>query len=651
LGKLAGIRKALAQWNTERSGLGEGAQFKGKSVQDLTPDEIAEFGRMHGVENLGPITKIQEVKGNGFDLAVPGGLEGDFTYSDLIWLKANPIDPSTITDGAIRVALQNKLARAATPGPGSDVDLFNRYMFGMLSPNQPLTPNEFELARLRAHSDDEIDHFASFIDWEPGEKVEPARRKAANDKMAEFFGTQARGKGGLGLKGSADYTNLAEFAKMFRQNPDWWRKSPDEDWFDFVERVQSQGRGLSSKVASFSTVWQDPMTAAISAIDRHMARDFLPALFPTKKARKDFERGVVGRYNDMLRQSKEAAPEQLKALRAKGFPPPEAKPVRSFTEVFKQPGGDAVFMQRVMSQLSAKEAKLKLASGEVNPNIPEQLQNVDWLREPEKVQIVGDAYRRALAENERLAAENGLHLFNQQWMRWDDIRRRLEPHEVMFPGLEKLPPMNREQLARSREAHAGAGFMNSSKEMVPDASGELVPRMKPTRPMNFGDAFYYAAPAAAVGLAAMAPSDAEAGTNKMATAPVALAVNDFVQRRAEQGSSIALDALEAAATIGSSVAGDFLSNASQLGGYLNPFTDAAEVRAAGERLAERVQYMPSPDNQVLKPVAEWLRGASDAIESYMPDQQSIDQSIPGQMYNALPEKGQGIVRSAANLFL
>lgn len=140
-------------------------------------------------------------------------------------------------------------------------------------------------------------------------------------------------------------------------------------------------------------------------------------------------------------------------------------------------------------------------------------------------------------------------------------------------------------------------------------------------------------------------------TNKMATAPVALAVNDFVQRRAEQGSSIALDALEAAATIGSSVAGDFLSNASQLGGYLNPFTDAAEVRAAGERLAERVQYMPSPDNQVLKPVAEWLRGASDAIEPYMPDQQSIDESIPGQIYNALPERAQGVVRSASNLFL
>ena len=140
-------------------------------------------------------------------------------------------------------------------------------------------------------------------------------------------------------------------------------------------------------------------------------------------------------------------------------------------------------------------------------------------------------------------------------------------------------------------------------------------------------------------------------TNKMATAPVALAVNDFVQRRAEQGSQIALDALEAAATIGSSVAGEFISNASQLGGYLNPFTDAADVRAAGERLAERVQYMPSPDNQVLKPVAEWLRGASDAIESYMPDQQSIDESIPGQMYNALPERAQGVVRSASNLFL
>ena len=61
--------------------------------------------------------------------------------------------------------------------------------------------------------------------------------------------------------------------------------------------------------------------------------------------------------------------------------------------------------------------------------------------------------------------------------------------------------------------------------------------------------------------------------------------------------------------------------------------------------------MPSPDNQVLKPVSNWLRQASDAIEPYLPDQQSIDESIPGQMYNALPDRAQGIVRSASNLFL
>ncbi len=139
--------------------------------------------------------------------------------------------------------------------------------------------------------------------------------------------------------------------------------------------------------------------------------------------------------------------------------------------------------------------------------------------------------------------------------------------------------------------------------------------------------------------------------DKLAAAPVALAVNDFVQKRADQGSPIALDALEAAATIGSAIAGEVISNASQLGGYLNPFTDAQDVRAAGEQLGERVQYMPSPDNQVLKPVSNWLRQASDAIEPYLPDQQSIDESIPGQMYNALPERAQGIVRSASNLFL
>jgi hypothetical protein len=351
-------------------------------------------------------------------------------------------------------------------------------MFGMLSPNQPLTPNEFELSRMRVRSMDELDKLANKIDWEPGDEVDPDHRKEIGDEMAREANTQAKSKGGMGLKGTADYTNIAELAKMFKQDPKWFLRKPDETWAEFSERVMSQTRGLSSKVAAFSTVWHDPMKAAISAIDRHMGRKFLPKMFETKKARRDWEKGVVERWNT-------ANPD---------------KRVRNMDQMLTKSGGDRAFMTAVMSKLTAKGAKFRDTKGEINKNIQGKLRDVDWLHEPKTVRMMGDAYRAAIEENARLAEESGMGLFEQQWMEWDRLRRRLEPHEVMYPGLHKLPKMPEEDFKRARTEHSKqGGYLSSTKDETPSPeTGELDRLMRPTRPMNIDKSLYWALGGAAV---------------------------------------------------------------------------------------------------------------------------------------------------------
>ena len=493
----------------------EPVTYAGRDVADWSPKDFADFGKQFGVDNFGPQSKIIAVDDqDGKSVNLPGGFDGEFTFYDLLWLKANPIDPSTLSK-SLTSKLQKKLVRSVTPEPGDRVEVFNRFLFGMLSPNQPLTPNEFEFAALRVRTPEDINELASFIDWEPGEKVDKTRRKEAEKKMAEHFETQAGGAGGMGLKGSADYTNLAEFAKLYKKDPDFFKKKPEESWDQFVEKVMTQTRGLSAKVASFSVVWQDPAHAAISAIDRHMARNFLPKLFPDQKARKQFERSVVKRWNSLVDERRKLDSKFQKTITAynrtkqanrseklkkeyatytdqlKKLPKAQKsdlKKIRNMDEVFQVQGGDAVFMDRVMSILSSNERKF-VSRGEKNPTVPDYLHDVDWINRPDKASVIGDAYRQALAENDRRAQQSGLHLFASQWHLWDRIRRRLEPHEVMFPGLHKIPKMNRAQLEKAMNVHKKAGYWSSTKEAYREpTTGEIEMRMKPTRPMPGGPA-------------------------------------------------------------------------------------------------------------------------------------------------------------------
>lgn len=427
--------------------------YRGKAPAEWTPDEFAEVGRQFGVPNLGPATPGQAFKyadGAG-EFSVPGGLDGTFTYYDMLTLKAQGIDPSRI-DRGLHTQLQQKILRTMTPQDLSDEQVWSGLVFGMTSPNNPLFPNQLAQSRLRMREPKMLDDLAGMISWKPGEAVDPAVRKEAGDRIANAFGLDAASKGGLGVRGSTDYTRVAELAQMFKQDPSFFRKSANEGWDQFVERVSSQVAGLSMKTGSFGSVWQDPATAAISAIDRHMANQFekTGGLFKDEAQRMGWEKRVVDRWN-------------------KGNPD---RPVDSFFQLRQTPGTDGHIGGMLLEYVGdAKTPKFRLAPkrgsgaevGEINPAIPQHLQEAKWVSEPQTVFKMGEAYKRALDINDQIAREHGLGLFGSQWMEWDRIRRRLEPHENMFPGLERTPAMSRDQLRAVDMEHRLSGHKNYTK--------------------------------------------------------------------------------------------------------------------------------------------------------------------------------------------
>jgi hypothetical protein len=437
--------------------------FRGKDLRDLSPDELQAFGEHFGVNNLGRLSPLQTVvDANGKAFSIPGGTQGKWTYYDLLHMKANPINPAEM-DLGLHTELQRKLGRTHTPDNLTDQHVWNGLVFGMTSPNQPLLPNQLAASRMRFRDPAMIDDLASMIPWEPGATDVPkAVRDAASDQIAARFGLQAETKGGIGARGTQNYTYLAEMAKLFKRDPSFFRKQPNETWGQAVERIASQTKGLSMKTGSFGMVWQDPANAAISAIDRHMARllDERGGVFLNDAERQAWQNRAVSRWNSDMVKAK--TPDRQ---------------VASFDELAAAPGTEGHLGKMLLEHVGdATEPKFRYATGQVNPHLPAHIQNAQWAKEPEKVMLMGAAYKRALGLNQKLADEAGLPLFMGQWMHWDRVRNRFEPHENMFPGLERLPAPSLEQLRAVDEAHRFTGHKTYGK----DEEGSLAP----TRPLG-----------------------------------------------------------------------------------------------------------------------------------------------------------------------
>ena len=459
--------------------------YKGKEPADWTPEEFAAFGKEFGVGNLGPLSKVTRVVDDvGRDIAsIPGGLEGKFTYYDLLWLKANPVDVASLPV-ELHGKLTAKLARTMTPEPGNKVQKFNGIVFGFLSANAPLLPNEMGQARLRFGSMKEIADFGNLLPDNPTAK----QMADVNTKLKKELGFSAADAGGMGIGLSQDLSNVVVAAKLFSKNPDFFIKRGDESWGAFVDKVSTQLRGLGTKTASFGSVWQDPLMAAISAMDRHMSRVFSKELLTNPTMKQRFEGIVVKRFNSGLESAKKVAKSyEGKIKRAKNeevraeliaeqdselakLPDPRAAKAKTIDDVLAQ--AERFGQQRVQdfineaafSAMGTRKGKYMTAKGEVNPNVPESLQGVQWVETPRDFQVMSDAYRAALELNEARAKDIGVEVFPAQWTLWDRIRQRVEPHEAMFPGLEKLPALNDQQLSKAFAANKAAGYMTTPEQ-------------------------------------------------------------------------------------------------------------------------------------------------------------------------------------------
>lgn len=470
--KVGDAAKANAAGLRGRTAYGPEADlvFNGKQPHEFTPEDWGAFGQQYGVP-MGPASNaefeaslVPYKTASGREFTVPGGVEDankPMNYYDLLHLKAQGIDPNDL-DPNLHRQLHNRMVNAVTPGYGQlgKEGIYNRFLMGLLSPNNPLTPNEFAVAATMAkEGQGDIARMAGMTPWSldnmpPSSAQRPVRDEISKE-IASKYGLQAGSKGGLGASGSVDYTRVSDFAKMMEERPDFFEfrgqgeggRDKAAQWLNHVSRIASQVPGLSAKTGSFGAVWQKPNDAAISAIDRHMATEFTGQLFENAKEQKAFEKTVVDKFNEGK---------------------PRKDRIKTYADVVDAPGGRGFFVDQVMNVVNKHGgAKFRNAKGEINPNVPEEMRGVDWVREPQEVTKVSPAYLRALEENDRIARQNNQGLFANQWMLWDRIRNRVEPHEIMYPGLEKVPRMSQAQHRAALAEHNKAGYLTSPNPVRP----------------------------------------------------------------------------------------------------------------------------------------------------------------------------------------
>jgi hypothetical protein len=436
--------------------------YKGMQPSELTSSQVADLGDVLGIENLGPLNEpvsFPYEAGGGDRFEIPGGLEGKFTYEDMLKMKASGIDPSRI-DPELHRGIQRKLMLSMDEPQGlSDAKVLSGLTFGYTSPNNPLTPNQLATSRLRMNSMEDLDRIISSRPWALSDAVTKEQREDFSEELANRMGLGAASKGGIGARGSVDYSGYTDFLDLFRRDPSFFHRGEGEDWTALVERLATQVPGLSNKTGSFGVAWQP--NAGVSAIDRHMANRYMDTILADPAKRDAFEKRALN----------------LAATRAAA----EGKQApASFGELNK-----GLIQELLLAEVgNSPSPKFRLKTGDINPAVPDYLADVDWISEPQKAELMGQTYKDVVNANEEAMAGSGLHLFGNQWNIWDRIRQRLEPHENMFPGLENIPRLSVDQMRIVDAAHGLTGHKNYSKD------AEF--RLQPTKAGDYRKFRYFA---------------------------------------------------------------------------------------------------------------------------------------------------------------
>jgi len=442
--------KVLDKATARRAKLREEPSAAGKPFSQLSDEERMAFGAKHGVDmTANPMEKVID-QGTGREFLIPGGMKKPLTIVDMHQLQAQGYNPKDMSPEFHR-ELHKLIVGAATPKDLTDAHVHRGINFGLLSPNSPLLPNEMMVARMHPRTPEEMDKLASYT---RGKTLTKSQRAKLNKQMGVDYGVEKSALGGLGMRQSPDMTNLSEFADKFMQNPEFFRKQGDETWKQTAERVGNELRGLGAKTASMGVVWQDAAGADISAMDRHMARNFRPFVINHPDIGPKFKSSAVTRWNQGVGKD----PKKMKAL---GMPK-DATPVKDWDDLVARKGGVDFTEAQIETQVNAgPRVKVKGKGGLLNQKVPEHLR--DLPSDPSHVQGFGPMYDAMIGENAKSAAENNRSVFAEQWGIWDPIRERVSTHPSMHPDASKLPRMGAGELLDAFTELKGAGFGGKGK--------------------------------------------------------------------------------------------------------------------------------------------------------------------------------------------
>jgi len=406
----------------------EPAKTPGKNASE---QDWAKWGEAHGVNmtrtpdvSLGitDLTSKREVK-------IPGGLEGTFTIPDLFHMKAQNINPASLPKD-VHDQLMKKFIRTHNIENPDEVDIFNRLNFALLSPNAPLTPNEFLAQRARLVNKEELEALASRV----GEQN-------LAQTAGEQLGVGAAGRGGMGVAGTANLGNQATLAKLILEKPEMFKIQPGETMRDVTMRVMNQVPGLGPKTASLGTPWLDLNKANTSAVDLHMIRNSY------KRMLDDPEVG-------------EAFRERMGSL-LKTEPTTEA-----ILNVDPKKVEDAAIGIIGGTDLSRM---YRLKTGELN-KIPASSTPDKLAYEPKSFREFNPFYNKVVDYvDESRGANPVIELFPEQWRKWDIYRQRIEPHEFAHPDFRKLPRQSWSEMADSLSAHKEAGYTQANDPVMKDS--------------------------------------------------------------------------------------------------------------------------------------------------------------------------------------
>lgn len=396
----------------------------------------AAWGQQHGVN----MTRSPDMSLGVSDLTtrkeitVPGGLDGTFTIPDLFHIKGNNFDPNALPQETHNALMRKFLRTYDVPEP-DNVDTFNRLNFALLSPNAPLTQNEFLAQRFRLRDEGELAALAG------REGEEGLSRNLSREK-----GVGAALSGGMGVLGTADLGNQAVMARLIQDKPEMFSQYPGETVRDVTLRVMNQVPGLSSKTASLGTPWLDLQRGNTSAVDLHMIRNSYDRMLDDPQVGPAFTQRLAGLLGV------EATPDAIRAL------DPKVVEKAAINII----GGSSP------SQVYRDAKTGALVAGLRSQVSPEKL-----AYEPKTITDFNPFYNRVVDfVDESRGPTPDLPLFPEQWRLWDGYRQRVEPHEFAHPDFRKLPRQSFSEMQDALRAHKEAGYMDTGEKAVRRMQGQ-----------------------------------------------------------------------------------------------------------------------------------------------------------------------------------